>query len=88
MDQIPAELIGAIGNLGIGGLFLWLFFIERKNTKEVNQQKEDLHNKVLEAFNRNTEVSAETNAQLERNAEASKTLSELVYEVLKERRNK
>lgn len=86
MENLPTEVLAAVANLGVGAIFLWLFILERKSSQEARDKKDELHDKVLEAFNRNTEVNAKTNQAMENNTEATKTLSDLVYELLKEKR--
>jgi hypothetical protein len=55
------------GNLGVSGIFIWLYIQEKRSNKEKDEYLKELNSKVLEAFNLNTKVSEQTNNILSNN---------------------
>lgn len=85
MNEIPIEIIGpVIAQLGIGSIFLWLYLKERSERIDSISKKDEVHEKVLDAFKENTKVTEQMKATIASNTESNKRLSDLVYDVLKD----
>lgn len=86
MTELPPELLAILGNLGIGAIFFWTYLNEKKERQELAKKKDELSEKLLEAYNKSTSISEKMTATIDNNTEAVKSLSTLVYDVLKDRK--
>jgi hypothetical protein len=79
MPDVTIEvLITAIAQIGIGGIFVWLYINK-------DRQHQELQDKVLEVFNKQTEMNGELKSVIQKNTEVSDktlTLTEQVYKEL------
>lgn len=81
--NFESPLPQVLTQLGIGVIFLWLYWEERKERKQTNKEKDDLNEKVLEAFNKNSLSIERMNKSIDKNIEATSNLSDIVVAALK-----
>ena len=84
MQGVDLSLIfDTFGTLGVGGIFLYLYFTERNQNRETMSLKDSqllkkdskievIYDKVLEAFKDNTRVITDLRHSIDRNTEATK----------------
>jgi len=76
---MPIELVAtAIANLGVGGIFAWLYIRKDKD-------KDDLVKKLLDSYNENTRVQSDVKNAIKNNTQTireQKTLTQKIYEEL------
>lgn len=90
MESIGIDLIAtAIAQLGIGGIFAWLFIRKDREKDELSkrkdQEKSDLVTQLITSYNENTKVQEGVKSSIEANTQAirdHKTLTEKIYEEL------
>lgn len=84
--ELPQEsLIAIVGQLGIGAIFLWLYLAEKKDRQGAESKKDSINGEVLQAFKQNTSITEKTKASLDANTETLKSLSQMVYDVIREK---
>ena len=84
--ELPQEaILTIVGQLGIGAIFLWLYLAEKKDRQSAESKKDSINGAVLEAFKQNTAMTEKTKASVDSNTETLKSLSQLVYDVLREK---
>lgn len=84
--ELPQEsLITIIGQLGIGAIFLWLYLAEKKDRQSAETKKDSINDGVLEAFKQNAIITEKTKSSIDANTETLKSLSQMVYDVLREK---
>lgn len=75
---ISVEVIAqAIIQLGVAGIFVWLFIQKDNDNKE-------LRDKVIDSFNKNTEVQANIKNAVENNTRAITEVSQLTSKIYEE----
>lgn len=90
MEGLSINLIAsALAQLGVGGIFAWLFIRKDKEkddlAKRKDAEKTELVNKLIESYNENTKVQEGVKSSLEANTQVirdNKTLTEKIYEEL------
>lgn len=90
MESISYELIAsAIAQLGVAGIFVWLFIRKDKDKDDLarrkDEEKDKLVGQLIESYNENTRVQSEVKASIEENTRTNKetqTLTQKVYEEL------
>jgi len=70
-------IASAVAQLGVAGIFVWLFI------KKDNDNKE-LQNRVLDSFNANTKVQEGVKNAVENNTQAIRQVSELTTKLYEE----
>lgn len=91
MEVLSLETIAQLfGSLGTGALFIYLYFRERKESKETIDKKdahiESLNQHVLVIVEQNTRASSELQSAIVANTQATNTLTERVTDVLLNRK--
>lgn len=76
------ELVTYLPQLGLGGIFLIMVGILWKSLQEKDKTLQNTHEKVLQAFQKNTEVSEGLKNAVQENSKVTETLSDRVYETL------
>lgn len=80
-------LTGLASTFGLGGVFLYLYFTEKKRSEAKHDEKDsyikDMHAKLLSAFENNTKSQTEMRHAIRENTEATRTLSTRVEDVLR-----
>lgn len=86
MQLSPDILVPAVTQLGIGGIFLYLFIKKDKQLEEVTSRKDlqikNKNDKVLEAFNANTQSMGDIKNAVENNTKATEMLSQRIYDII------
>lgn len=88
------EIVKTILDLGLSGMLLYFLFVIWEDRKEVVEQKngeiqqkdnqlENLNKEVLEVVRENTKTNTQLKTAIEANTEASKNLTQYVYDALK-----
>lgn len=92
MELSPDILIPAITQLGIGGIFLYLFIKKDRQLEEITGKKDsqmkEKNDQVLRAFEANTETMSNVKNALENNTKATETLSQRIYDVIVKREDR
>lgn len=98
MEIFKVELLGpVITQLGIGGIFLYLFIKEREygrtaaeakeqRIKEKDENIRQMTQQVFDVVQKNTEVNTELKNVVQNNTEMVQSLTERVYDVLTHKR--
>jgi len=90
MESISYELIAsAVAQLGVAGIFVWLFIRKDKDKDELSKRKDEEKDKLvtqlISSYNENTRVQSEVKASIQENTKTNKetqTLTQKVYEEL------
>lgn len=95
-NEILANLLSVSPFVGLLGFLFWK---EREDRKEKERQliekekekdqlvkeKDGVYEKILTSFQENTKINAEVKSSLEKNAQATNTLTQTIHEVLTRR---
>lgn len=79
---LEQAFIESLPQFGFAAVFLIMVGVLWKVLREKDKQIKETHEKVLDAFQKNTEVTEGVKSTVEQNTEVMKTLSERVYQVL------
>lgn len=77
------ELLATATELGSAGAIMILSFLFWQRLKEKDDKYDDMTNKVLEAFQKQTEVTTNINNTVENNTKAIDRLTDQLYDVIK-----
>lgn len=81
------QFIQGIVELGASGLLLYFLFVVWKDRKETVNKKDErikqLSDSVVDIVRQNTKVQEELKSSINQNTEATKTLTNYIYEALK-----